>query len=347
MSLLAVVILSGCTPDKPSADSGQRFTYVAASLVKEDQGAQYIFSGVVRSVEPMQASAAQGGRLVSVSANVGQTVSPGDVLATIDDTSAKIRIRQATEELRRIEALLVDRLAAAKRAVDLAATGSVSEASRSATVAEAEAGQAAVDAAKEALSLAENEAEQFLVRVFKTGIVSAREADVGAVVSPGQVLFSIESPEGRVIEASVPIAIADKLEIGEPAKFNVGALEGAAQVISISPKVESGGGLIVRLAVQNGNPHPGSIAQVSVDQGFDSTFRRVPTTSVTPDSSGANHVVLIDDNGQAQRVAVDIIGVAGADYRVATDLPVGASIVLAGGAFLQDGELVKIVVPGI
>lgn len=342
------VTLAGCKDEEKSATGASGPAFVSATVASKDLGTFQVITGVVESKEPLQASAAQGGRIVQLNGNVGDAVETAQILAMIDDTSAKLRIRQAEEELRRVEALSIDRAAAAKRISTLAAKGSASEAGRSAAVAEATATQAALDSARAAVSFAKNEADLFIVRASSAGRISTRTAEVGAVVTPGQVLFSIENESGRVIAATAPQALAAQLKSGQSARYTTGSTEGEAVILSVSPKVESGGGVRVRLEVKTGGVLPGAIVQVSIAGDVDDqTIKRVPATAINLDSGGSSFVYLIKDGGQIERAAVRLRGLEGADARISAPFPVGASVVAAGGAFLQDGQSVKIVIPGL
>ena len=104
----------------------------------------------------------------------------------------------------------------------------------------------------------------------------------------------------------------------------------------------------VRLEVKTGGVLPGAIVQVSIagDVG-DQTIKRVPATAINLDGGGSSYVYLIKDGGQIERTAVRLRGLEGADARISAPFPVGASVVAAGGAFLRDGQSVKIVTPGL
>ncbi|MCZ7455927.1 efflux RND transporter periplasmic adaptor subunit [Ochrobactrum sp. WV_118_8] len=348
ITVALAVTLAGCKGEEKSTTGTGGSAFVSAAVASKDLGTSEVITGVVESKEPLQASAAQGGRIVQLNGNVGDAVDAGHILAMIDDTSAKLRIRQAEEELRRVEALSIDRAAAAQRISTLAAKGSASEAGRSAAVAEATATQAALDSARAAVSFAKNEADLFIVRASSAGRISTRTAEVGAVVAPGQVLFSIENESGRVIAATAPQALAAQLKSGQSARYTAGSTEGEAVILSVSPKVESGGVVRVRLEVKTGGVLPGAIVQVSIagDVG-DQTIKRVPATAINLDGGGSSYVYLIKDGGQIERTAVRLRGLEGADARISAPFPVGASVVAAGGAFLRDGQSVKIVTPGL
>jgi multidrug efflux system membrane fusion protein len=269
-------------------------------------------------------------------------------IAIIDNTAAELRTRQANAEVVRAQALAKERTTAAERAKDMAESGAIAPAERDAIMAEAAAARAAVSAADAAYKAAAYDQSQGIIRAPAQGVVSERLVEVGAVVAPGQKLFSIEGRNEKVILAAAPQRLAGRLRAGQPVSFVSDSQHGRGQIIGISPRVADGGVLPIRIRVTEGTPLVGSVVQVSVDTTPAEQARtlRVPASALMLDQAKQHYVYRLGRDGKAQRVAVSVIGFSGSDARVSGALQSGQTIIAAGGAFVAPGQAVAIARPG-
>ncbi|MBJ7438026.1 MAG: efflux RND transporter periplasmic adaptor subunit [Sphingopyxis sp.] len=320
--------------------------YVAAAAVQADAAEEDSLTGIVQSTVPYQSGSVAGGRVVRLLAQIGDPVVAGQPLAVLDGTAAGLRVLQAQAEVDRASVIASERAAAAARAAQLTETGTMSAAERAAIDAEARAASSAARAARAGFGLAQDEAGQRIVRASGTGVVAARNIEVGGVAAPGQALFVIEGGGSRQILAAVPQKLADKIRPGMPVRFSSDGASGAARVVGMSSRVEDGGVIPVRLAITSGQPMPGAIVRLMIASGSSEPgIVRVPATAVQVQRSGGRFVYRIDRE-RIVRVPVTLIGLTGADARITAALPVGARVVEAGGAFVRAGQRVLIAKPG-
>ncbi len=321
--------------------------FVAAAEVRGDAAAEDSLTGIVQSTTPFQAGSVDGGRVVRLLAQIGDRVTAGTPLAVLDGTGAALRVKQAQGELDRAAAIAAESATAAARAAELVPTGTVSEAERSAIEADARAAAGSLRAARAGLGLAQDAAGQRIVRAPGSGVVAGRNIEVGGVAAPGQILFVIEGGGDRQILAAVPQKLADRIKPGNRVRYSSETGAGEAEVIGVSPRVEDGGVVPVRLAIRSGQPMPGAIVRLTmtVESGGAGVVR-VPATAVQVQRNGARFVYRIDSEGRIVRVPVTLVGLTGSDARVTAALPVGARVVEAGGAFVRHGQRVLIAKPG-
>lgn len=353
MLLAPALLLGGCLSQGEAATAPPP-AFVQAALAAPDQAAADAVTGVVQSETPMIAAAVSGGRIISVSAQVGDSVRHGQILAVIDGKAASLRATQAEAEVRRAAALAQDRAANAARVQQMAQGGSLSEAERSAAVAEASSASAALAAARAAAAAAQHEASQSRIISPGNGVIAKRAADVGSVATAGQALFEIDAGKGAMILAAVPQRVAATLEPGRIVSFAGSGQTGRARVVGISPRVEDGGVVPVRLAIVEGQAASGTVVTVALSgaQGAAlSGTSRIPVGAMLTARDGTRYVYTIETarsgHGKTlRRVAVELVGVSGVDARVRAPALAGRQVVSAGGAFLQPGQRVQIVSPG-
>jgi len=186
----------------------------------------------------IEETAGVGAPITAIRVEIGDRVSAGQLLATLDDTDARLEVRAAEPEaeiaasnLRRIE--------------ELRKTGVVSEAEHEEAVFENRTAEAALEKAKLNLSRTE-------IRAPFAGVVSRRYVRVGDIVDDEMPLFRVT--------AMAPLRARLMVPENELASFGTGAsvlitgvdgVKGAARVILVSPTTDPGSGtreVIIELA---------------------------------------------------------------------------------------------------
>lgn len=155
-------------------------------------------AGYVVARRSATVSAEVTGRVVEVNVEEGMQVSEGDVLARLDDATARANVALSQSEiatqraaLREIESQLATARRDATRKQSLADSSAVSEAELDIAVSEVERLEAAVartrsgiTVAQRRLDLAEQALDNTIVRAPFTGVVTAKAAQPGEIVSP-------------------------------------------------------------------------------------------------------------------------------------------------------------------
>ncbi len=237
------------------------------------------------------------GRLLTVRVNVGDRVSRGQVLATIQSagaTSARADYAKAVAELNaRQTAATYARLSRerAERLLEMKA-GSRQDVERAHTddeVAQAAVVQARaeVDRAKEALGHLNVDARgEIVLRSTLSGVVLTRDAVPGSVVEPGAPLLTITDPSTLWLQVAATEAVASALRPAALIRFSVPAFpdepfEARVQNIggALDPETRT---LPVRAIVSNaaGRLRPEMFATVRIDQGTPRKGVAVPDASV-------------------------------------------------------------------
>lgn len=195
------------------------------------------------------------GRITRLAVREGDSVTPGQVLVTLEDTQARAKAEQAAQA------------AASARMQMLAARGQAEQAARdaerfnallkdgTATRREWEQANLALDVAQRTLSAAraqyeaarhaQSEAESVVrdltLEAPGGGIVTARFREQGEVVAAGSPILSIVDPDRLYLQVYVPEVLIGKVRLGLPARIYFDAFPDApasAVVRYISSRAE-------------------------------------------------------------------------------------------------------------
>lgn len=177
------------------------------------------------------------GRVVKLEAREGDRVQAGQRLAQLDDTQARIRVREARAAVVALEAEAEAAVRHAEQAGRDATrftelyregTASVREAeqaelaARVATDRQA-AARAQLGKARAALAEAESVLADLTITAPAAGTITTRMADLGEVVSAGAVLFTLIDLERLYLKVYVPEVLIGKIRLGLPARIHTDA----------------------------------------------------------------------------------------------------------------------------
>ena len=303
------------------------------------------FTGALAARYDMPISAeGEGGRIVEVLSEVGDEVRKGQVLAKLDQSVLRPQVTRLEASLEQARAQAALSLAEFHRVQRMEAIGALSveeiERRRAASV---------TDAAKvrvAAAELAETRARlvKTEIRTPQSGRVLTRTAEVGQTASPGAALFRVAGDgeiemRGRIAERDVAALSVNQTAnvyltgIAKPFKGKVRLL-GAV----IDPESRQGE---IRVALEP-DPvlRPGAFArgEVLVSQAQRTVL---PQTAVLSDARGT-YVLLISEQGTVVRRPVSIANATPDGIVIAEGLKGSERIVKTAGAFLREGERVKI-----
>ncbi|WP_353235293.1 efflux RND transporter periplasmic adaptor subunit [Diaphorobacter ruginosibacter] len=284
-----------------------------------------------------------GLRLTEVRVNVGDTVRAGQVLATFATETVRADVAQARANLLEAQASAAESLANAERARLLSQSGALSQQQIQQYATAAQTGQARVQAAQAMLDAQQLRMKHTQVLAPDSGVISSRTATVGAVVGAGTELFRMVR-KGR-LEWRADVASSELPRIKAGGAVRVTAASGAqvqGKVRTIAPTVDpqTRNAIVYVDLPAHADIRAGMFARgefvldrrqaltvpasaVVVRDGFSSVFE------VTPDS----HVRMV--RVQTGRRAGDAV-------EITAGLTADAAIVSLGGAFLNDGDLVRV-----
>jgi HlyD family secretion protein len=293
-------------------------------------------------------AAASGSRIDAVLVEEGDYVAKGQVLARLDGAVLEAQLRRAQAAVQAAAAAAASAEAEFRRVDGIRGTGAVSAEQVDQRRAAAASAAARLAAAQAETSEIEARLDQMVVRAPADGVIAARNAEPGAIVSPGTpTLFQLI--EGGLVEfdAQVPQDQLQRLAPGLEAEINLGSQESPAgdvritgHIRAIAPTLDPQTRLgIVHISLPlDQRLRPGVFVQGRIVLSR-SPVLSVPLSSLLRESDRS--FVYVATGSHAQRRAVQT-GIAEAGrVEIRSGLAEGDHVILFAGAFLHDGAAVR------
>ena len=300
------------------------------------------------SIAPWQeasvGSEVQGLRLAEVRAQVGDSVRKGQVLAVFASETLRADVAQLRATLAESEANLAEALANAQRARDLQNSGALSAQQIQQLLTAERIAQARLEAQKATLGAAEVRLKQTEVLAPDSGIIIARAATIGAVMPAGQELFRLIRQGRLEWRAEVPAADLARLKPGMPVMVNppgTAAVAGKLRLIAPTVDAHTRNGIVHVDLPQPGAAKAGMFARGEFDIA-DKTALTLPQSAVVL-RDGFSFVFTVDAQNKARQQKVEVGRRQAERVEIVSGLPAAARVVAAGGGFLGDGDLVRVV----
>jgi RND family efflux transporter MFP subunit len=291
-------------------------------------------------------SEANGLRLLDVRVNVGDRVRRGAVLATFAADTIRAELAQSRAALAETEAALVEAAGNAQRARDLQVTGALSTQQIQQYLTAERTAQARLDAAKATLLMQELRLMQTRVLAPDDGVISARSATVGAVMPAGQELFRLIRRGRLEWRAEVAAPELARLSSGQAVVLTpAGGEPIKGRLRSVAPSVDTRtrNGLVYVDLPPGTGARAGMFARGEIEVGAGSPVLTLPPAAVLQ-RDGFNYAMRVGADARVIQTKV-VVGRRSADrIEILSGLDAEASVVASAGAFLGDGDLVRVVV---
>ena len=199
-------------------------------------------SGSIKAVQSALIKAKTPGEISGLSKREGETVAAGEILARIDSTEAKARVRQAEQQAAGAKAQLGIAQRAHENNQALVQKGFISATALETSSANLAAAQANHLAALAALDIARKSLGDTILRSPLAGQISARMVQNGERVGIDARIFEVLDLSAFELEAALAPADAAAIQPGQTAQLTVEGLEApvSAEVSRINPNVQAG-----------------------------------------------------------------------------------------------------------
>jgi len=318
--------------------------------------ARYV--GSVEASESVTVLPKVTGILETITVDIGDRVSRGDVIALVDDDEFVQRVEQAKANLKQTEARLERSrisLAAAEREFarieKLAGQGlSTDQQLDSAAVqrdgarADIQLAEADVDRARASLDEAEINVANTRIKAPLSGYVDKRRVDAGALVSPSTALCTVVTTDPVKVGINVPEKDIQLLEAGRRVVVKAGAtgIEYAGRIERIAPTVDiATRTTVAEIVVPNpaGALRPGMYADVLLVAREKSDVLTVPEEALVRGNGRTAVMRVVDGRARAVRVTLGILGDGSAE--VLDGLQEGDLVIVKGQYLVEDGDPVR------
>jgi membrane fusion protein (multidrug efflux system) len=234
VTLISSAALSACGGQAEPAASASPTDTAVVLLAPENVSTvsvQQISSGPVISGQLTPAREASvraqvGGSIVALTVDRGEAVRAGAEVARISSRDLEAARSSAQVAVRSVESALAVARSEAERTRALVTGGALASRDLEQAQNTVSAAEAQVAAARARLSSVEQQIDDTFVKAPFAGVVSARPASVGDVVSPGAELLTIIDPSSMRLEGSVPSDQVPQLRPGARVRFTIRGIPG-------------------------------------------------------------------------------------------------------------------------
>ncbi|WP_256644880.1 efflux RND transporter periplasmic adaptor subunit [Thermomonas paludicola] len=316
----------------PKQDRGPEAVPVeVAAVSRQSITASYNGTAPLEARGEAQVVAKTSGIALKVLADVGQHVSAGQTLVSIDRDRAVLQEAQAEAQVRKLEANY-------RRATQLAEQKMVS-------ANDVDQLRFDLDNARAQLRMARLELAYGNVTAPIAGVVASRDIKPGNFVQINTPIFTIVDTSQLEATLNAPEREIEKLKPGQAVELTADALPGktfSGRIDRVSPVVDAGSGTFRVVCAFAGDDvlQPGMFGRIKIryDQRADALV--IPRIALLDDDSAP--AVYVVRAGKANRVALKLGYDDGPWVEVRSGLQQGDQVVVAGKAALREGSPVKV-----
>lgn len=346
-STVGVLVSSNAADDKKAAAPRPALTVTTAKPEQSRLPLSFAANGNVAAwQEAVIGSESNGLRLQEVKVNVGDVVKKGEVLAVFDAAPVEADVAQAKAAVQEAEANASAARADAKRARALQSSGALSEQQITQYVTAERTAAARVASAKATLAQQQLRLKYTKVVAPDAGVISARNATVGAVAGVGAEMFRMIRQGRLEWRAEVTAAELPRVKPGQKAVVQAaGGTKVQGRVRTVAPTVDAQS----RVALVYVDLPPALSANAPLKAGMfasgqfalgESPALTVPQQAVAV-RDGFAYVFRLNADGRVSQLKVTTGRRLGDRVEVTDGLPADALVVTSGAGFLNDGDLVR------
>lgn len=352
IALAGVAVLAACSKTEPAAEPVRAVRTL--TVANGAAGGTREYAAEIKARTESKLGFRVGGKITRRTANVGDTVKAGQVLAQLDPQDLKLAQESARAALAAAQTNLELANADYKRYKDLRDQGFISSAELERRDTALKSAQAQFDQARAQAGVQGNQAAYAALVADSNGVITGVDAEPGMVVAAGTSVVRLAQDGPRDVVFSVPEDHVSDLRAlaRKPGALKV-RLWGSTDAVSASIREVAAAAdaatrtFQIKADIGDLPARLGQTATVLIELPQQSNVVRLPLSAVT-ELQGRTSVWLVDKNAQGVlSVKPQPIQVAGADGNtvvVAGGLAPGQVVVTAGVHVLSPGQQVKMYV---
>ncbi|MCO5397693.1 efflux RND transporter periplasmic adaptor subunit [Ralstonia soli] len=357
---LAVMLagaLAACGKSGPENKSKERPPAKPALAVNVAHLGQHVWpriataSGAVQPWQEASIGAEVGGlKLAEVLVNVGDVVKQGQLLARMSDETVRADVAAQRASLAEAEASAAQASGEARRAHELDKSGAISQQDLIQYDTQAKTATAKLAAAR-----AQFDSQQLRLRYTRVvapddGVISARTATVGAVVSSGTELFKLIRKNRLEWRAEMHGDVLPRILPGQAARvrrMDGGVVNGRVRQVAPTVDANTRNGLVyVDLPPEAATSGVKAGMYLSGDVLLgDTPATTLPETAVFS-RDGYDYVMVLDQQGRVHQTKVTLGRRQDGQVEIVQGIGANDGVVAAGAAFLSDGDVVRLAAAG-
>lgn len=327
----------------------------STTVFERASGKSRRFSGIVEAADTSSISFEVSGNVKELKADVGEKISQGQVLATLDTSTFLLNVEaaQAAVVTAEVELTHAERDLERLRRLILRAPGAVSERALDQAEASFDSAQQRVRYATSRLNLAKRDLDRTELRAPFDGVVAKSHVDRFQEVTRGKAIFDLFMKGVMQVAISVPESDIGQVYLGLAGEVRFPGVRGNLQrgiVTEISQVAGSANAFPVKLTIEatpeGAELRPGMTAEVSMlldNEEGESSFL-IPIGAILLGGADSGNSVFVFDSktSTVRKTAISDEGIRGSSVVVTEGLNAGDIIASAGVSFLRDGQKVKL-----
>jgi RND family efflux transporter MFP subunit len=343
--ILALILLGACSAEPEKTPEIVR---PVLSVVVEPRTSQTLgFAGVIEPEFSANLAFRLLGRVITRDVDVGDLVTKGTTIATLDPTALEFAAQAAKAGLSNAQAEFANAAASEERQRALLAAKNTSQATYDAAQQARQSAEANVERAKAAL--AKSEEQLGYARLFSDfdGVVTATGAEVGQTVSAGQTVVTVARSDIREAVVDIPDQLTGDLKVGtgfDVILQSLPSISAQSKLREIAPQADSSTRTRrVRLTLLDAPTafRLGSTVTASRATAIAPTIE-LPLSALL-EKDGKQQVWIVDPQSSKVNPRDIRVGAKQAgSFTVAEGLDAGMRVVTAGVHSLTPGETVKV-----
>ena len=343
-AIAGLILLAACTRPDDTPDATPSLTVSVATPQRDSVVHDVVASGAVAAWEEVSVGVELSGlRVAAVEVEVGSVVKQGDVLLRLDTRTQDARLAEAEAAVAEARANLTVAERKARRVGELAAQRLMSQQDADEADAARTSARSRLDTATASRDSARVQRDFAVVRAPVAGVVSARSVQPGQVVSAGSELLRLIR-DGR-LEWRAELNETDLLDVQVGAEVEVrqrdgGMVRGKVRAVSPSLDATTRTGTVHADLPEPGQLRAGMFAEGRILVGEGEALS-VPVAAVVR-RDGYAYVFTLKSRSRVERRRVELVRIDGERIEVRSGLQAGERVVSRGGAFLSDGDLVRV-----
>lgn len=333
MGLLAMGLAMGSCSDRKDTQEKAPMRVKTEVVRSTSNGASQSYVGIVEEREGTAVSFTSMGVVRRMLVNEGQTVSRGQLIADMDDTSARNMLAIAESGMAQANDAL-------QRYGMLHDNGSLPEVKWVEI-------QTKVQQAESQLAIAKKNLADCQLIAPVSGIIGKKNVNAGETAMPSMAVVTILDISSVKVKISVPETEIKQIDDNTETLIDVeaagkqvkgGLIEKGVQADALTHTYP------VRINVENADRKllPGMVANVRLDNGNSTSaaFPTLPVTSVQKRADGSMFVWVIDNENTSQRKTVNIGHTMGTRIVITDGITDGQRVVTEGYQKLSEGTKV-------
>lgn len=204
LAALATVCLAGCADRAPDAPEPAAPALAVARIELAPIARETVFDGVVEAVNQSTVSAQTTGRVVELPYDVGDYVEQGSVIVRITTAEQRARSGAAEATLSEANARLAEAQLVYDRTQDVYERKLIARAQFDKAAADLDSARARAEAARASVAEAREGLGYTVIRAPYSGVVVARQVQLGEAVTPGRPLMTGVSLDALRAAVDIP-----------------------------------------------------------------------------------------------------------------------------------------------